>query len=63
MKRPLFFLSVLFQALFAVGYAPAQLNPRLASPPVAKKVPKTTAIHGDTLVDSYFWLRRRRIPR
>ena len=62
MKRPLFFLSVLFQALFAVGYAPAQLNPRLASPPVAKKVPKTTAIHGDTLVDSYFWLREKTNP-
>lgn len=28
-------------------------------PPVAKKVPKVTTIHGDTLVDNYFWLRER----
>ena len=28
-------------------------------PPVAKKVPKTTTIHGETLVDDYFWLREK----
>ncbi len=28
-------------------------------PPVAKKIPKETKIHGDTLVDNYFWLRER----
>lgn len=32
------------------------------TPPVAKKIPKTTTIHGDTLVDDYFWLREKSNP-
>ncbi len=32
------------------------------TPPVAKKQPKTTTIHGDTLVDNYFWLREKSNP-
>src|SRR5436305_12277143 len=28
-------------------------------PPVAKKSPKTTRIHGDTLVDDYYWMREK----
>ncbi len=28
-------------------------------PPVAKKVPKTDVVHGDTRVDDYFWLREK----
>jgi oligopeptidase B len=32
------------------------------TPPVAKKIPKTTKIHGDTLVDDYFWLREKSNP-
>jgi oligopeptidase B len=31
-------------------------------PPVAKKSAKTTEIHGDTLVDDYFWLREKSNP-
>lgn len=31
-------------------------------PPVAKKQPKTTEIHGETLVDNYFWLREKSNP-
>ena len=31
-------------------------------PPVAKKVAKTTTIHGDTLVDDYYWLREKTNP-
>ena len=31
-------------------------------PPVAKKVPHQTIIHGDTLVDNYYWLRERDNP-
>jgi oligopeptidase B len=31
-------------------------------PPVARKVPKTTSIHGETLVDDYFWLREKTNP-
>jgi oligopeptidase B len=32
------------------------------TPPIAKKVPKTTSINGDTLVDNYFWLREKTSP-
>src|ERR1700732_4061925 len=31
-------------------------------PPAAKIVPKTTTLHGDTLIDNYFWLRDRNDP-
>lgn len=31
-------------------------------PPMAKKVAKTTPIHGDTLVDDYYWLREKNNP-
>ena len=30
--------------------------------PVAKKVPHKTEIHGDTLVDEYFWMRQKENP-
>jgi oligopeptidase B len=33
-----------------------------AKPPVAKKVPKVTNIHGQTLTDDYFWLRDKPNP-
>lgn len=33
-----------------------------ATPPVAKKVPKSTTTNGDTLVDNYFWLREKSSP-
>jgi len=29
---------------------------------MAKKIPKTTTIHGETLVDNYFWLREKNSP-
>jgi oligopeptidase B len=32
------------------------------APPAAKKVAKTTSIHGETLVDEYFWLREKGSP-
>jgi oligopeptidase B len=41
------------------------MNPRdnaLPAPPTAKRVPKTTEIHGDTLVDDYAWMRERDDP-
>ena len=31
-------------------------------PPVARKVPHATQIHGDTLVDDYYWLRNKGTP-
>ena len=44
--------------LLAVAASAAQ-QPR---PPVAKKVPHTTTIHGRTLVDNYYWLREKTNP-
>ena len=37
----------------------SMLGDKLARPPVAKKIPKTTQIHGETRVDDYFWLREK----
>jgi oligopeptidase B len=34
----------------------------LPKPPKAKLIPKTTKIHGDTLVDNYFWMREKSNP-
>ena len=34
----------------------------LPDPPVAKRVPRTTVIHGDTLFDDYYWLREKTNP-
>src|SRR5262249_41149930 len=31
-------------------------------PPVARKVPHEVKIHGDTLVDNYFWMREKNNP-
>jgi oligopeptidase B len=42
------------------------MNPRdnnaSPAPPGAKRIPKTTKIHGDTLVDDYAWMRDRDDP-
>ncbi len=38
------------------------LDPKAAAPPEARRIPKTTAIHGETLVDDYYWLREKSSP-
>ena len=41
------------------------MNPRdtaLPAPPFAKRIPKSTTTHGDTLVDDYAWLRDKDDP-
>ena len=35
------------------------VNPK---PPIAKKVPKTDVLHGETRTDNYFWLREKSHP-
>jgi oligopeptidase B len=47
--------------VFLLGILAAD-NSSLPSPPVAKKVPKTTEVNGRTLVDNYFWLREKKNP-
>lgn len=34
----------------------------LSAPPVARRVPKTDVVHGETRVDDYFWLRDKSDP-
>jgi oligopeptidase B len=50
--------------LLALGLlpCPAALDPGAATPPVAKKVPRKTTLHGETRVDDYAWLRDRKDP-
>ncbi|MBK5295084.1 MAG: S9 family peptidase [Acidobacteriia bacterium] len=33
------------------------------APPVARKIPRTTILHGDKVVDNYYWLREKANPR
>jgi len=42
----------------------AQSNSNTDAPqiPMTEKKPKTTTIHGDTMVDDYFWLREKSNP-
>ena len=53
MKKSLFtFLAMTALALTA--------SAEVSTPPVAKKVPKTLTLHGDTRVDDYGWLRDKK---
>jgi oligopeptidase B len=49
-------------AVFLCGCKTTTLRP-VAPPPVADKIPHVTEIHGERLVDNYFWLRQRDHPR
>ncbi len=42
--------------------AQSNLGATSPQPPMADKKPKTTNIHGETLVDDYFWLREKTNP-
>jgi oligopeptidase B len=57
MKRP---AATLITAVTLASQAAMAQAP--AAPPVARKVPHTTAIHGYTLSDDYFWLREKASP-
>ncbi len=63
--RPLFALVFFICCLLSINSAAnAQSNGGAAShkSPMAEKKTKTTNIHGDTLVDDYFWLREKTNP-
>jgi oligopeptidase B len=38
------------------------LDPTVANPPIAQRIPRKTEIHGYTRVDDYFWLRAKQDP-
>ena len=44
-------------ALLAVPGAVLALDPNVAAPPIAKKVPHKLEQHGDTRIDDYFWIK------
>ena len=65
MKKLRLFLLSAVPLLVALSLAPAviaQSSNTAVQPPVAKKVPHETKIHGLTLKDDYFWLREKSNP-
>jgi oligopeptidase B len=61
----LFTVVFLVSSMLSInGALRAQSNGAVApsKPPMAEKKAKTTNIHGDTLVDDYFWLREKTNP-
>jgi oligopeptidase B len=53
-------VSLLIAASLAIPYlAAAQPVMSATKPPATEKKPHVTKIHGDTLVDNYFWLREK----
>ena len=63
-KSPSFLASLFFLAAFALApfIAAAQTTSDAPKPPSVEKKPHVTKIHGDTLVDNYFWLREKKNP-
>jgi oligopeptidase B len=61
---PLFLFVFFVSCVFAINSATAQSNGGAGAPkpPMAEKKTKTTNIHGETIVDEYFWLREKTNP-
>ena len=49
-------------ALFILLFIAFAGNAQEFTPPIAKKIPNQLVIHGDTLLDNYFWLRDKFSP-
>lgn len=65
MKQFLAFARLL--VILAVAYSTLSLEAAdsqsaIPAPPTAKKIPKITGIHGQTLIDNYFWMRDKANP-
>lgn len=63
-SRPLILLLLVASCVFSINSVSAQTNSGAGTsqPPMAEKKPKTTNIHGNTLVDDYFWMREKTNP-
>src|SRR6266576_3598319 len=65
-SRPLlttvFFLSCTTFTLNSAVIAQSNGGATSPQPPMAERKPKTTNIHGETMVDDYFWLREKTNP-
>ncbi len=53
---------IVLTSLVETPEAEAQKKSQPPKPPVAKKIPKTDVLHGETRVDNYFWLREKSNP-
>lgn len=60
-KTKLVVLSILVLTLLGLKIAYGRQD-EIQKPPVAKKIPRETTLHGDTRVDDYYWLRDRTNP-
>ncbi len=58
--KKLFFLLITIQILYVHSFS--QLDPKVANPPVAKKIVKVDTVFGDVRVDNYYWLREKSSP-
>ena len=56
----LLFTSVVFTG--SAAFAQSNVGAAAPQPPMAEKKTKTTNIHGETLVDDFFWLREKTNP-
>jgi oligopeptidase B len=56
MPRLRFLLAL---ALFLPSVAVVAIDPTLATPPVAKKVPHKLEQHGDVRIDDFFWIKEK----
>ena len=54
--------SLLLSQLALAALAQNKLVTPPPPPPMAKKIPKTTTIHGESLVDNYFWMKDKANP-
>jgi oligopeptidase B len=59
----LFFVSLAILSTDRAVRAQTDGGSTTPQPPMAEKKPKITKIHGDTLVDDYFWLREKSNPQ
>src|SRR5258707_5170351 len=62
LTRVVFVSSILIFSVNSVVKAQANGGAGPLKPPMAEKKTKTTNIHGETLVDEYFWLREKTNP-
>lgn len=60
MRRLICALALL--VAFSSGKSMTMAQEQNITPPVAKKITKNTAVHGETLVDNYYWLREKNNP-
>jgi oligopeptidase B len=62
MKRAFLLAGISLSILTGCQTAPRQPVQAGNQPPIAKKVPHVTTIHGERLLDNYYWLREKENP-